>query len=67
MSVDQDLARIVATTFAQTERLLESGDVTLVVATQGVEKIMSDLTERYPQHADWIRSRLADWSRAHAH
>ncbi len=66
MPVDKELERIVAMTFAHTERLLEQSEASWDVARQSVEKIMSDLTERWPRHADWIRSRLAEWSRTHA-
>lgn len=66
MSVDEELERIVEIAFAQTERLLDASEVTWEVARGGVEKIMIDLAVRYPRDADWIRSRLADWVRAHA-
>lgn len=65
MSVDQELENIVAKTFSHTERLLEEREVTLDLAVQSVEQIMFDLTCRWPQDAEWIRTRLTQWRRDH--
>jgi hypothetical protein len=67
MSVDQELARLLARTLERTDELLERGEAAWETAAQGVEKVAADLAQRYPGHTDWIRAQVADWRRKRAH
>ncbi|MBY6240825.1 hypothetical protein [Methylosinus sp. Sm6] len=67
MSVDQELARLLARIFEQTDELLERGETTWETASQGVETVALDLERRYPDQADWIRAQVVEWRRRRAH
>lgn len=67
MSVDPDLARLVARTLENTDRLLEDEKTSWDVAVTGVGKVIADLANRYPQHSDWIEKQYAEWRRKHGH
>lgn len=67
MSVDQELVGVLARTLEQTDELLESGETTWETALEGVGAVALDLESRFPAHAEWIRTQIAEWRRRRAH
>ncbi len=65
LELDIDIDETVALTIAHTNRLIESGEVSMETAIFGLSKVISDLSEKFPERSDLFLTRLAEWRRRH--